>query len=365
MKILLIIASLEAGGKERQFVELLKGLSKQKDINYEVVIMNKKLYYKEIFNLNIRIHYLNENSENKVTTFYKLYCLCKNINPDIIHTWDNRTSIYIIPIAKILNIKILNGSIRGAFPNINKISKLWLLRRTFFIFSDITVANSYTGLKCYDIKSYKGVCIYNGFDFERLINIKHKEDIKLKYNIKTNKIVCMIASFKKTKNYKHYILAAKNILARREDVTFLAIGDGQTLAEHKKLIDRLDGFKFIGHQGDVESIINLCNVGVLMTNTQIAGEGISNTIMEYMSLGKPIIATDCGGTSELVLNNITGFLIQDNNVSELEKKIDILLDNDRIARDMGVAGHLRIKEEFNLEKMTSSYISLYNRRVAS
>ena len=101
-----------------------------------------------------------------------------------------------------------------------------------------------------------------------------------------------------------------------------------------------------------------------MTNTRTNGEGISNAIMEYMALGKPVIATDSGGTGELVVNNITGFLVQDNDVAELEKKIDLLLDDERIARDMGVAGQLRIKEEFNLEKMTSSYISLYNRIVA-
>lgn len=364
IKILHLIGSLSAGGKERQFVELLKGLSKQKGINCEVVIMNKEIHYKEVFNLNTKIHYLIRKRKIDFILLCELYRLVKEVNPDVIHTWDNTTTIYVIPIAKILNIRLLNGSIRGAFTNIKKLSKEWLMRRAFIMFSHLTVANSYAGLKCYNLTSNKGSCIYNGFDFGRIKNIKNRKDIKAKYNIRTNKVVGMVAGFRESKNYKQYILAAKNILARRNNVTFLAIGDGSTLAKDKKLIDSSNKFKFLGRQDDVESIINIFNVGVLMTNTLTNGEGISNAIMEYMALGKPVIATDSGGTGELVVNNITGFLVQDNDVAELEKKIDLLLDDERIARDMGVAGQLRIKEEFNLGKMTSSYISLYNKIVA-
>lgn len=369
IKVLQLIGSLTAGGKERQFVELLKGLSKQKGINCEVVIMSKEIHYKELFNLNIKINYLIKKWKIDFRLLCELYRLCKEVNPDVIHTWDNTSTIYAIPIAKILNIRLLNGSIRGAFKNIKKFSKVWLMRRVFTIFSHLTVANSYAGLKCYNVISTKGSCVYNGFDFGRIKNIKNKKDIKSKYNIRTDRIVGMVAGFRENKNYKHYILAAKNILARRRDVTFLAIGDGPSMAKHKELhkelIDRSNNFKFISRQSDVESIVNIFNVGILTTNTLIHGEGIANVIMEYMALGKPVIATDNGGTRELVIDNITGFLVQDNDVEELVKKIELLLDDERIAREMGVAGHLRIKEQFNLNKMTSSYISLYHKIVAS
>ena len=90
----------------------------------------------------------------------------------------------------------------------------------------------------------------------------------------------------------------------------LAIGENLKSFESMIPIEFKDKIIFTGKQKHVESIINIFDIGVLCS---CYGEGISNTIMEYMALGKPVIATDCGGNKEIVVHNVTGFLIEPKN----------------------------------------------------
>ena len=83
-----------------------------------------------------------------------------------------------------------------------------------------------------------------------------------------------------------------------------------------------------------------------------------------MALGKPVIATKHGGNEEIVINNITGFIIRPFDVDTLTEKIKILLDNKEMASRMGEAGKQRIKEIFSLGKMTDAYICLYKQCVS-
>jgi glycosyltransferase involved in cell wall biosynthesis len=173
----------------------------------------------------------------------------------------------------------------------------------------------------------------------------------------------MVANFTIFKDYKSYLAAAESILTRRNDVTFLAIGEGENLQKHKTLIK--ENFKnkiiFTHRQSNIESIINTFSIGVLSTNVNVCSEGISNSIMEYMALGKPVVATNCGGTPELVVDGKTGFLIPPRDPASLSRRILQLLDDPDLAMKMGNEGKKRLQKEFNLEKMTDAYVDLYHK----
>jgi glycosyltransferase involved in cell wall biosynthesis len=105
----------------------------------------------------------------------------------------------------------------------------------------------------------------------------------------------------------------------------------------------------------VVSLVNLFDIAVLTTR----GEGISNSIMEYMALGKPVIATDCAGNREIIEDGVSGFLIRPADVRGLAAKINHLLQDEGKRSRMGQAGALRIQKDFSLEKMISTYCRLY------
>jgi len=357
MKILFFIDSLRSGGKERRLVELIKGLKNYPDIQCELATMSKDIHYQYVFKQDIKIHYLIRKWKKDPKIFLKLYRLCKKIKPDIIHSWGSMPSVYALPIAKMLKIKFINAMISDA-PY--KLSRKALIRsKLTFPFSDVILSNSNAGLKSYKAPGNKSFCIHNGFDFERISKIEDKKSIKTRFGIKTEKIVGMVGSFSKKKDYKTYILTAQKMLTERKDVIFLAIGDGVNLKKCKEIVkpEFQNKIKFLGKQQNIESLINIFDVGVLSTYT----EGISNSIMEYMALSKPVIATNGGGTNEIVLDRETGFLVKPESVEKLASKIEYMLDNSKIATNMGEKGRERIRKEFSLEKMTNSYVSLYKR----
>jgi len=363
MKVCFIIDSLQAGGKERQLVELLKGISIEKDIKAVLILLSENFHFKEIFNLSVEIKFLSCKSKKKITIFYELFNICKKLKPNIIHSWGAMASLYVLPTAKLLGIKWVNGSIRYAVP-VKPFSKLWIVSKFILRFANVNVTNSSAGLKSHHLKpSEKNYCIYNGFDFSRLKNISCSDEIKKIFSIKTKFVVGMVANFLDSKDYQTYLNAAGSVLEKRKDVTFLCVGSGPKLEKMRQTINSkfVDFIKFLGHRPDVESIINTFNIGILCSNTKGHAEGISNSIMEYMALGKPVIATDSGGNKEIVVDNETGYIINPFAVDELTEKIHLLLNDTKKRREMGEAGRERIINEFDSQKMANRYLDLYKK----
>jgi len=367
MKILFVIDTLRGGGKERQLTELLKGLAGEKGFSLTVAVVIEEIHYEELFELDIDLHFLSESSTGNGNTsvFSALYKLCKTVKPDIIHTWNLKTSLMAIIPAKRFGIKFLNGSVRNAIPNTRGFNKFRLLSRLSFWFADAIAANSLTGLHNQGYTRPKGVCIHNGFDLSRISALEDAGIVRERFGITTGKVVGMVGSFVDAKDYKTFIAAAGRIAAKRDDVTFAAVGDGPELAGFREGMDAAikDRFKFLGEQTDVESIVNIFDVGVLACNTKGHAEGLSNSIMEYMALGKPVVATHSGGNSELVRDNETGFMVGAFDVDELTARLEFLLENEDKALEMGRAGHRRIEEFFSLDLMVREYIRLYNHMV--
>ena len=362
IKILYIIDSLTSGGKERQLVELLKGMINNNDFDIQLVVLSDVVDYDYVNNLKIEMHFIKRKYKKDISIFKKLYNICNIFKPDIIHSWELMCSVYGLPIAKLKRAKFINGIIRYSPAKFNIFESKWfVLTKITFLFSDIILSNSHAGLKSYNPPKDKSYCIYNGFDRNRLNGIKDTGIIKKKYNIETDYVVGMVARFHERKDYYLYLRSAINILQKRNNITFLAIGDGNSLDRCMDFVPTQykEYIRFLGKQNDVESIINVFNIGVLASYE----EGISNSIMEYMALGKPVVATRNGGNEEIVQNNITGYLVKPNNIEGLTEKIEILLDNKDISIAMGRAGKERLENEFSLEKMTEEHIKLYKKLI--
>ena len=170
----------------------------------------------------------------------------------------------------------------------------------------------------------------------------------------------MVASFTINKDYDTFFKLAKQITSRRDDVTFVAIGDGYNQEMFKNNISpNRTNIIFTGRIHGIEDYINIFDIGVLLSNTNHF-EGISNSIMEYMALGKPVIATEGGGTIEIVIQEKTGFLVKDNDFLELVRIVNFLIDNPNIAKKMGGSGLNCIKENFSIHKMVNSHYNIYN-----
>jgi glycosyltransferase involved in cell wall biosynthesis len=319
--------------------------------------MSNNIHYKEVLDMDIPVHYIIRKTKKDISVIRKLYKLCKNYKPDIVHCWDSMTAVYSFPVCKMLNIKLINSMITNAPEKIGIFDKKWIRSKLSFPFSDIITGNSRAGIVAYNAPLYKSFYIHNGFDFKRIEKISEREIIRDILNINTRYIVGMVATFSGAKDYKTFFAAADLILNRRKDVTFIAIGnntDSLACRNHIKT-EHVEFFRLLGQQSGIESYVNAMDIGVLATFT----EGISNSILEYMALGKPVVATLGGGTDEIVKNGETGFLTQRSDEHEFAEKIEILLNDDALRNKMGEAGKKRIKDSFNIENMMNKYLEIY------
>lgn len=359
MRIIFFIDSLAAGGKERRLTELIKGLQKKQNITFEIVVMNEDVHFREIFDLGINVHFIIRKSKKDFSVFFQLHKICKQFRPDIIHCWDSMTAVYSVPVAKLLGIKLVNGMIVDCPSVRNYRNKTWLRGKLTFPFSNMIIGNSKAGLSAYGVSKRKSVCIYNGFNFDRILNIGKQDLIRQKLGITTRYVVGMVASFSIYKDYITYYKAAELILKKRNDITFLAVGEKTDSAESVASIkkDFLTFMRLVGRQSDVESYIAAMDVCVLSTFT----EGISNSILEYMASAKPVVATDGGGTKEIVTEGKTGFLVNAGSPETLAERITLLLDNENLRKEMGEAGKFRVVNDFSIDRMVDQYMVHYRK----
>ena len=357
MKILHFTDNLIGGGKERQMNELIKSLSHHPEIENEVVCMNHPGVNQQFSTNGVSVHYLIRKTKKDPGIFMKFLRLCKISNPDIIHAWDSMTAFYAVPVARMLKIKLINGMIRDAPIKIKFWNQEWIRSRLTFPFSDVVLSNSRAGLKSYSAPLKKALYIHNGFSLDRIKNLPSAISMREKYRINTPYVVGMVAAFSKYKDYKTFFLTANLILKHRDDVSFIAVGDGEKMNQMIKIISPQykDCIKLLGRQNNVESIINIFDIGVLATFY----EGIPNAVMEYMALSKPVVVSDVGGVRELVNDQVTGYLVPRCLPEEMAQRIETLLNDKERAKTMGKMGHQVVKDYFNLDNMITAYTNLY------
>jgi glycosyltransferase involved in cell wall biosynthesis len=234
-----------------------------------------------------------------------------------------------------------------------------IITRLGFKFSKIILSNSYAGLMSYGVSNKKCRVIYNGIRLDRFSDLPDKASVKDKFHIRTVFAVIMVASFTTKKKYGQFLDLAEYFLEKRNDITFLGVGDTrEDIVEFEKIRVRAAkiGNVILNEKIDsVESLVNACDIGVLFTHS----EGFSNSIIEYMACGKPVIANDAGGTKELIVNNSTGFLITDETTAEIAGFIIELLDNKERRDTVGKNARLHIEENFSIDRMGDEFNSLY------
>ncbi len=359
MKILFFIGSLSAGGKERRMIELLRYLKTHTDFSLLVVVRQDQVEYPLFNKLEIPYIKLTEKyRKGDKTLHFKFLKICKIYKPDIIHTWGSMSAFVSILAHLVLRIPHINSQITNAPPKIKKWSLRNLQNRINFSFSSVILANSYAGLKAYNAPSKKSKVIYNGVDLERFRNLVDCEEIKKTVGIKTRFSLIMVASFINSKNYNLFIDIARLVQLLRNDVSFIAAGDGYNFESIKQRVtnEGIPNIILTGRISFVEPLINCCDIGVLFSPL---GEGISNSIIEYMALGKPVIASDIGGTKEIVISEVNGHLVTNESPSEIANLIVDLLNDDEKRKKLGDAGRKLINESFTAARMGREFENVY------
>jgi glycosyltransferase involved in cell wall biosynthesis len=199
---------------------------------------------------------------------------------------------------------------------------------------------------------------------QRFENLPSVESIKNRYGIHTPYMVLMAATFSSHKDYDLFLKVAKLVTTTRDDITFLGAGaSDKDDADFQRMLRLSAGSPriiFRDRISEIEAVMNAADVGILFSNKAVHGEGISNSVIEFMSLKKPVVANDAGGTVEVVRHNKNGYLITKETPAEIATLITGLIDDPEKRSAFGEASKNMINEMFSLEKMGQSFEKVYD-----
>lgn len=141
-------------------------------------------------------------------------------------------------------------------------------------------------------------------------------------------------------------------------------GDGPMRSECERLIaelDLTDRILLIGDRSDVWELMHAMDIFVLPS----LGEGISNTILEAMASGLPVIATDVGGNGELVDAGVTGMLVPPASPEAMAQALLKYFEDNALAQAHGAAGRAKIEAQFSMTAMVHGYVEVYDAVLAA
>jgi colanic acid/amylovoran biosynthesis glycosyltransferase len=162
------------------------------------------------------------------------------------------------------------------------------------------------------------------------------------------------------KGIEYALLALRRIVDRGYDVSLTVIGEGneKKRAEYTVRDLRLgERVNFMGHQGP-ERIRGVLRESDIFLLTSLS-EGIANVVLEAMSCGLPVVATDAGGVKEAVTDGVEGFVVPPRDCEAIAEKLTRLIKNPELALLMGRKGHERAVRDFDIKTQGMKFIKMY------
>lgn len=211
--------------------------------------------------------------------------------------------------------------------------------------------------------------IHNGVDIERFHPPKGARE-PIVGSPFSDPSQCIVGSVGRMQTVKAQTLLARAFIralqlqpALRERLRLVMVGEGPLRAEAQGLLDAAGVASLAwlpGELGDVPAVMRGLDFFVLPSQA----EGISNTILEAMATGLPVLATDVGGNAELMVAGQTGELVASGDVEALAAGLLRLTTNPAGAAAMGRTGRARVERHFSLPVMVAAYQGLYDRLLA-
>ena len=200
--------------------------------------------------------------------------------------------------------------------------------------------------------------IYNGIDLEQFRQPVDDHQMRSELGLDPNcKLVGMIGRLDRQKNPLDFIQAAAIVTRGYPKVQFLIIGDGPLHPECDRLINELNlqnKFFLLGFRNDVVRILPILTVTALSS----LWEGLPLAFLESMSAGKPIVANNVDGASDVLIDGETGFLVTPHQPSEMAERILYLLNNEKLCHEMGRIAQQR-SSYFSKQRTLAQIESLY------
>ncbi len=285
----------------------------------------------------------------------RLVGLLRRTRVEVAQSFDFYTNLMLIPAARIAGVPVVIGSQRQLGdllpPKKRSIQNLAFRMADCIVCNSLAAANQ---LEREGVPHPKLTVISNGLPagaFQEAMPV-----LPLEPGVKR---IGMIARMnERAKNHALFLRAAASVASRFPLAQFVLVGDGPFRKEWEELARQLgisSQTRFLGERHDITAVLAALDIVVSPSRT----ESLSNTILEAMASGRPVIATNVGGNPELVRDRETGLLVAPEDEAALANALEIVLASPALAREWGENARRIALANFTLDYARERFEQLY------
>ncbi|MCC7118163.1 MAG: glycosyltransferase [Anaerolineales bacterium] len=368
--ILLIGTQMATGGAQKVLFDQARWFQKRGHVVAVAFFYDKEDLHKiwqkgvdfPIYNLNAKIRG-NESWKKyfgAVPALWHLWLLFKRQKFDVVETFTHDSNLLVLPLAWLARIPVRLATHHGVIENF----PLWLERIHAWLINS-GLAN---GLVAVSTKTYQ-IAIDEGIDPRRITMIKNgiaplsleridRREVRAEFDLQENDIFLLsVGRLVRQKAHEILISAMPQILKRHPNVKLGICGDGVLRTKLETQIENLrlaSSVKLLGRWDNVSRFLIAADIFVLPSRW----EGLPIALLEAMSAGLPVVATNVEGVDEVIVERESGFLVPVENSQLLAEAILKLIDDPRLLIDMGKAAQAQVFENYTEERMCEQYLAL-------
>ncbi|HEV2763635.1 MAG TPA: glycosyltransferase [Pyrinomonadaceae bacterium] len=371
--VLQLVGSFQQGGSERQAVQLARLLSESGRFRVRLACLDGGGALRaEAERLS-----LGDIPEYRLNNFYDRQMLAqlrrfarflREQDINVVQTHDFYTNVFGMLGAAWARVPVRIAA-RRETGGVRSPAQKWVERRAYRL-AHAVVANAGAvreQLTREGVPASKIFVVHNGLDTERLrpaeglTRGERLEAAGLSRALAARQLVTIVANMRfEVKDHRTFLRAARRVGAEVPKAAFVLAGEGELTESLRAFAAELglaDRVFFTGRCARVAELLEASSVCVLSSKA----EGFSNSILEYMAAGRPVVATDVGGAREAIVEGETGHLVAAGDDAALAARVASLLKEPERAREMGERGRARVEREFSCAAQLEKTERLYER----
>jgi len=365
--VLQLIDSFNQGGSERQALQLTRLLVESGRFKVHLACLSPEGALRDSINDlglgEIPSFPLNSFTDrNAVRRLRRFVRWLKASRIDILHTHDFYTNIFGMAGGGLARLPVRVASMRETAGMRSAAQKQ--VQRIAYSLAHHVVANSNAvreKLIGDGVAPQKVSVIYNGLDVRRLATTLSRAESLSMFGLPERRFITIVANMRHdVKDYPMFLRSARRVKEAVPAAAFLLAGEGELSESLRGLAGDLgirESTFFLGRCEKVAELLAVSEICVLSSKA----EGFSNSILEYMAAGRPVVVTEVGGAREVVAEGETGYLVPSSDDAMMAERLIALLGDPERARAMGAKGKRVVEEKFSCAAQLARTESLYDR----
>lgn len=358
MRVCHVLVALRLGGTEAGVVRLVNAHDRNR-VSSAIVSCKPSDSLRETVAEDVPVFEFNRRDGHDVRIVLELARLFRRQRPDVVHTHSWGTLCEGLAAARLAGVSHIVHGEHGTMElrPLNVRLQRWAWRRVDRVLSVSSRLADKMALEVGFDRASIGV-VRNGIDVERFAPDRRVAARRALGLSAEDVVVGTVGRLVPVKDQASFLAALASLRAEGLPFRVLVAGDGPLRADLEAMAAANglgDVVRFLGARQDPERVLAALDVFVLSSES----EGLSNTIIEAMATGLPVVATRVGGADELVDDGRTGHLVPPKDPAALAAGLRGLVTDPALRKQWGVAGRERAEREFSLGRMVDGYESVY------